>query len=98
MMKSKAYYFIAALLATIAVCPLLTIYLSINFISDQRLIAIVTNPIFGIFLLILVVAAPSLLVYFSGRKIRRISWSIMLLPYYVMWLDISCYSMARRNL
>jgi len=67
-LKSKGYYYTAALLTTIAVCPLLTIYLSVFFISDSTLEELLTNPIFGFFVLFVILVVPLLLVYLSGRK------------------------------
>lgn len=67
-LKSKAYYFIAALLATIAVFPLLAIYLSVVFISDSAMEAMILNPVFGFFLLLILLVVPFALTRFSVKK------------------------------
>jgi hypothetical protein len=82
--KSKLYYFTGATLSTIAVCPLLIIYLLATFISDPEMIAIVTNPIFGIFVLLLILALPATLSFLSVKKNKE-----ELLEYYT--IAILCY-------
>ncbi len=67
-LKSKAYYFMAVLLATIAVYPLLFIYLSIVFINDHTLEMIITNGIFLVSILLLMIAIPSFVTFFSTRR------------------------------
>lgn len=67
-LKSKAYYFTAALLATIAVFPLLTIYLSVVFISDSAMEAMILNPVSGFLLLLILLVVPFALTRFSAKK------------------------------
>lgn len=84
--KSKAYYFTATLLATIAVYPLLTIYLSIFFISDNKMEELIMNPIFGFSILFFMVAAPSFLTYRSKKHNtqRRLEYYTITILCYVI--------------
>ena len=67
-LKSKGYYFTAALLATIAIFPLLTIYLSVFFISDNKMEELITNPIFGFSILFFIIVIPSVSTYLSNKN------------------------------
>jgi len=70
-LKSKAYYFTAALLATIAVCPLLTIYLFEGIISDNTMEKLIINWFFPMFILILAIAVPSYLTIVSVKNNKQ---------------------------
>jgi hypothetical protein len=70
-LKSKAYYFTAALLATIAVCPLLAIYLSVGIISDNTMEKLIVNWFFPVIVLILAIAVPSYLTIASAKKNKQ---------------------------
>jgi len=83
-LKSRAYYFTAAMLATIAICPLLAIYLSIGIISDNTMEKLIINWIFPVITLILAIGVPSYLTVVSAKNNKQDE-----LEYYAV--TILCY-------